>query len=131
MSKCFICKSESDILIKFKNKKNKKFIFNFCKNCLDRYNLSFYHKKNNRKKLCCPVCGYTIDDFKEYKFLGCDFCYEYFLKEVSNYMKKIHTNILYKGKYPRRFKKEERFKKFLLLNGFLIDGIIINGKQIS
>lgn len=128
MSKCFICKSESDISIKFKGRKRGKYIFNFCKNCWEKYNLFSSSKKSNKKGFSCPICGYTINDFKEYRFLGCDFCYEYFSKEVLDYMKKIHTNILYKGKYPRRFKKEEKLKKFLLLKGFLIDEIKINEK---
>lgn len=126
MSKCFICKSRSYLQIKFKRKKEKEYKFSFCKNCWEKYNLIFSFRRNNKKEDRCPMCGYTIDDFKEYKFLGCDFCYEYFLKDVLDYLKKIHTNIMYKGKYPRRFKKEEKIKKILLLKGFLIDEIIIN-----
>jgi len=107
MDKCFICKSRSYLSIKFKGKKAKKIEFNFCKKCWEEYN-SFFNNNKRRKYDKCPVCGYTIDEFKEYRFLGCDFCYEYFFKEVSDYMRKIHTNTIYKGNILRILKKRKK-----------------------
>jgi protein-arginine kinase activator protein McsA len=128
MSKCFICKGRSYLLVKFKGKKEKKVEFNLCKNCLEKYNL-FLNTGNKRRNNICPVCGYTLKDFKEYRFLGCDFCYEYFFKEVSDYLKKIHINTIYKGKYPVSFKADEKIKKIYFLKGFLIDEIVIDGRH--
>lgn len=62
--------------------------------------------KKNKNLNKCPVCRFTLQEFKEYKFLGCDFCYEYFSSYVIDYLEKIHSDIVYKGKIPRRLKNK-------------------------
>ncbi len=123
MNKCLICENESFVSVKFVNEKGKTRILNLCKDCCKRFNI-FLKSEKKRKNKECPFCGYTIDDFKEYRFLGCDFCYEYFYDEIIKYLKKIHTSIIYKGKYPKKFHREEKIKKFFTLKGFLIEDIV-------
>ncbi|MCM8804047.1 MAG: hypothetical protein NC833_02185 [Candidatus Omnitrophica bacterium] len=124
MNKCFICNSKNHILVKLINEKKENYYIYICKNCFERFNISTFKNKKNLKKEKCPVCGYTISEFNEYKFLGCDFCYEYFYEEILNYLKKIHINIIYKGKYPKKFKfQREKVKKFFKSGNFLIDSI--------
>lgn len=131
MNKCFICNNKSHISIKFVNKKMRKYYLQICKDCFARFNIFTFNFKNKKKKEKCPVCGYTISEFNEYKFLGCDFCYEYFYEEILSYLKKIHISIVYKGKYPEKFKFQgEKIKKIFGLKNFLIDNIKINGKCI-
>lgn len=127
MNKCLLCKDKSYISIKFTNKK-KTYKFNLCRECSEKFNIiSKKRKKQEIKK--CPFCGYTIKEFKEYRFLGCNFCYEYFYNEVINYLNKIRINNIYKGKYPKEFKKEKKIKKFFELKGYLINEIILDGKE--
>ncbi|MCX7917200.1 MAG: hypothetical protein N2589_03635 [bacterium] len=131
MSKCFVCDNDAYILLKFR-KNTKKYKLNICKKCLESFNIISNTKENNKKLNKCPVCGYTFEEFKEYRFLGCDFCYKCFSKDVIEYLKKIHTNVIYKGKFPESYKKEEkRIRKISQLRGSLIEDIeIINGKGI-
>lgn len=128
MSKCYVCGNKTYIKFKLSKGKRKQSL-SFCENCYKKFIYKDIKRKDKKKK--CPACGYTIDDFKEYKFLGCSLCYEYFYEDVINYMKKIHTSIIYKGKFPKEFKKEEKIKNFLNnIRGFLIESIKLNGKSI-
>ncbi|MGC8976517.1 MAG: hypothetical protein ACP5OB_02710 [Candidatus Ratteibacteria bacterium] len=122
MSKCFLCGQRSFIFIKFGNKRKEKHYFYLCQKCFERLNnISTIEKRRNEK---CPVCGYTISEFNEYKFLGCDSCYENFYPEILNYLKKIHINVFYKGKFPKRFKfYEKKIKKILELKNHRIESI--------
>ncbi|MCM8818923.1 MAG: hypothetical protein NC915_05565 [Candidatus Omnitrophica bacterium] len=128
MNNCLVCKNtQSYVSIKFKNGK-KTYNLNLCEDCCKNFNIIF-KKRKKQKKQKCPFCGYTLREFKEYGFLGCDYCYEYFYDEVINYLNKTRINNFYKGKYPKKFQKEARIKKFFKLKGYLIDKISINGKE--
>lgn len=128
MSKCLLCDKENYLEIKFVNgSKKKKYIY-LCKDCWRKF---FFRSKKRKGKSDkkCPLCGYTVKDFNEYRFLGCSFCYEYFYEEVVDYLKKIHTDIIYKGKFPQRFKKyEKKLREIFGMRNYLIDEIKINGK---
>ncbi|MCM8772666.1 MAG: hypothetical protein NC926_03545 [Candidatus Omnitrophica bacterium] len=128
MNKCSICGDKIYIRFKLSNGKKRR-LLNFCENCYKKF--IFKDKKVKNKKKKCPFCGYTVDDFREYRFLGCSFCYEYFYEDVIKYMKKIHTSIIYKGKFPKEFKNVEKIKNFLNdIKGFLIKSVKLNGKSI-
>lgn len=120
MNSCIFCKNKFEVIIKLKNKRNKEKSLKICKACFEKYYLFVRKDKNNGK---CPKCGYTLDEFKEFKFLGCDYCYIHFSNYVIKYLKKIHTNLIYKGKYPEKFEKLKRNRKYFDLKDYLIESI--------
>ena len=56
------------------------------------------------KKERCPVCGLTLEEFKESGFLGCSECYRTFKEEIKPYLLNIHGSIKHVGK-----KKGEKY----------------------
>jgi len=126
MNKCILCNNNPYVVIRFISGN----YLHLCKSCWEKIKIfTLKNKKNRKKEKKCPVCKYTIAEFNEYRFLGCDFCYEYFYNEVISYLKKIHTDIFFKGKYPKRFKNQKSNLKKIFISESSIDKIkIVNGK---
>jgi len=125
MSKCILCNSNYYIAIKFTNGN----YLQFCKDCWERIKIFTVKNKKNEKEKKCPICKYTLAEFNEFGFLGCDFCYEYFYNEVISYLKKIHTGIFYKGKCPKRLENNKNTLKKIFTLENSIDRIdIVNEK---
>jgi len=103
MSKCILCNNNPYVVIRFISGN----YLHLCKSCWEKIKIFTIKNKKGKEGKSCPVCKYTIEEFNEYRFLGCDFCYEYFYNEVISYLKRIHTVIFYKGKYPERFKNQK------------------------
>jgi len=63
------------------------------------------------KRLKCPSCGLTYNDFKKLGRLGCDRCYETFKEYLVPLFKRIHGSDFHTGKMPRRKGRAARPKK--------------------
>ncbi len=125
MSRCALCNNNPYVIIKFSNGE----YLQLCKSCWEKIKIFTIKNKKNKKGNKCPVCKYTLNEFNEYGFLGCDFCYEYFYNEVITYLKRIHTEIFYKGKYPKRFKNlKNSLKKIFGLENSIDKIGVVNEK---
>jgi len=63
------------------------------------------------KKLKCPSCGLTYDDFKRLGKMGCGQCYETFKAYLVPLLKRIHGFDVHVGKVPRKQGRAARPKK--------------------
>lgn len=63
------------------------------------------------KKLQCPSCGLTYNDFKKLGRLGCGQCYETFKVYLVPLFKRIHGSDAHVGKMPRRKGKAAKARK--------------------
>ena len=64
------------------------------------------------KKLKCPSCGMTYDDFKKSGKLGCGRCYETFKAYLVPLLKRIHGSDAHiGGKAPRKRGKASKARK--------------------
>ena len=50
----------------------------------------------------CPVCGMTLEQFKQGGKLGCAACYETFAPYLQPTLKSIHGSNEHKGKIPKK-----------------------------
>jgi protein arginine kinase activator len=48
----------------------------------------------------CPKCGMTFNDFRRAGKAGCAECYEIYGRRMEPLMKRLHGNILHKGRIP-------------------------------
>ncbi len=63
------------------------------------------------KKLKCPSCGLTYEDFKKLGRLGCGQCYDTFKAYLVPLFKRIHGSDAHVGKVPRKRDKVLKTKK--------------------
>ncbi len=63
------------------------------------------------KKLKCPSCGLTYDDFKKLGKVGCGQCYEIFKTYLMPLFKRIHGSDVHIGKIPRKKGRVSKAKK--------------------
>lgn len=54
------------------------------------------------KKMCCPLCGLTMEEFKETGRLGCSQCYETFYNTLQPIIGSIHKGTRHIGKVPTK-----------------------------
>ncbi len=57
--------------------------------------------QSKEQKLTCSKCGTTFDDFKEKGWLGCQYCYTAFEKEIDRLLVQVHGTNQHKGKKYR------------------------------
>ena len=66
------------------------------------------------KKVVCPVCKHTFEDFQKTGKFGCGACYEAFRNPVTLTLKQIHANAKHTGKVPSHcaddLKKKRRYE---------------------
>ena len=63
------------------------------------------------KKIQCPFCGLTYNDFKKIGRLGCGRCYEAFKTYLGPLLKRIHGSDIHLGKVPHKKGKAAKAKK--------------------
>ncbi len=54
----------------------------------------------------CPVCGFTLRDFKERGRAGCPSCYSAFSEELEPTVRSIHGSSVHTGRAPRGLKEK-------------------------
>jgi len=74
--------------------------------------VDFETKVENKKekKLKCPKCGLTYDDFKKTGRLGCDSCYTTFETSLEPLIKRIHGSVRHLGKTPSKVSRAPKPK---------------------
>jgi protein arginine kinase activator len=58
--------------------------------------------------LQCPVCGVTIEEFRQVGRLGCPHDYEVFRDELRPLLESVHGALRHLGKVPRRLPADTR-----------------------
>ena len=58
-------------------------------------------------EITCQACGYIEADFKKSGRLGCPYCYNVFIVPRMEILRKIHHDIVHKGKVPKNQHKKE------------------------
>jgi len=102
---CYFCGNRaSPVVVIMLNGKKK--VFYFCSECSEAEDFyerfcSFAAEGKKEEESYCPECSYSYKDFKEYGFMGCPRCYEYFAPGIGRYLSKIHRSLSYMGKKPR------------------------------
>lgn len=61
----------------------------------------------------CPVCGYTLSDFKRNGKFGCGECYRTFEKSAEQILRQIHSGSRHSGKIPSKSGAEVKAKRRL------------------
>jgi protein arginine kinase activator len=51
----------------------------------------------------CPVCGYTLDQFRKNNLLGCPGCYDAFRGPLLSILSHLHRHVSHLGKAPHPF----------------------------
>lgn len=63
----------------------------------------------------CPKCGTTYAEFKNSGFLGCDECYNQFIKILAIFIKRVQNSSEHVGKIPSRCGSDVIMKKELIM----------------
>lgn len=67
-----------------------------------------------KKKVVCPVCKHSFEDFQRTGKLGCGACYETFRAPLTSTLRQIHANAVHTGKVPSHcaedLKKKRRYE---------------------
>jgi len=67
-----------------------------------------------KKKVVCPVCKRSLEDFQRTGRLGCGACYEAFRTPLTATLRQIHANATHTGKVPSHcaedLKKKRRYE---------------------
>ncbi len=63
----------------------------------------------SEKGLCCPLCGFTLDQFRKEAVLGCPYDYEVFEKSLAPLIEKAHNGkTTHCGKVPSKVPKDTK-----------------------
>lgn len=57
--------------------------------------------RDKENAIKCPVCEFTLADFKKTGRLGCSSCYDTFDEGLVSVLKAMHKGCAHKGKVPR------------------------------
>jgi protein arginine kinase activator len=70
------------------------------------------HQKQDRPKLVCDECGWSIQRFLDEGKFGCASCYNSFRNQLPNVLKRLHNgNITHIGKAPGALGEKLELKK--------------------
>jgi protein arginine kinase activator len=58
--------------------------------------------EKNPSGICCPLCGFSQEDFKKTGRLGCSACYVTFAEGLSGMLKNMHRGLIHTGKVPAK-----------------------------
>ena len=58
-----------------------------------------------KKEGNCPYCGISYQEFAQTGKLGCDYCYEYFRKQLNPILCRLHGKVEHIGKAPPEIKE--------------------------
>ncbi len=82
-------------------------------------NLSVRHAESG----CCPVCGYSWQEFERIGLLGCDNCYLTFHEQIKEVLQRIHGTARHKGKRLRVKSEIDLTKNLVYLEKTLREAI--------
>ncbi|MCM8805361.1 MAG: hypothetical protein NC825_01320 [Candidatus Omnitrophica bacterium] len=57
-------------------------------------------KLSKSKRKICPLCGLTLQEWRQSCFAGCAYCYKIFRQQIKKEIKKYHTGSFHRGKIP-------------------------------
>ncbi|NLL05864.1 MAG: hypothetical protein GX270_08775 [Clostridiaceae bacterium] len=63
------------------------------------------------QQLICDKCGMSYEEFKKVGKLGCENCYKVYGDKLMPILKRLHGNIQYNGKLPKRVSENVKVSK--------------------
>jgi len=63
------------------------------------------------QKLACEKCGMSYEEFQKVGKLGCDNCYNIYGERLKPILKRLHGDVIHKGKVPVKASKSIRVSK--------------------
>ena len=68
----------------------------------DRKNASPLINERKRETRVCTFCGTTLEDFSASGYVGCEYCYAAFGKEIDERLPKMRQGSVHVGKSPSK-----------------------------
>lgn len=63
------------------------------------------------QQLICDKCGMSYEEFKKVGKFGCENCYEVYGEKVIPLLKRLHGNLQYHGKLPKKVSENVKVSK--------------------
>ncbi len=63
------------------------------------------------QQLICDKCGMSYEEFKKMGKLGCENCYQVYGEKLMPILKRLHGNLQYHGKLPKRVSENVKVSK--------------------
>ncbi len=63
------------------------------------------------QQLICGKCGMSYEEFKKVGKLGCENCYQVYGEKLMPILKRLHGNLQYHGKLPKRVSENVKVSK--------------------
>ncbi len=74
----------------------------------------------------CPNCGVSLNNFIENGYVGCQYCYSTFRKEIKDYLLEFERGLEHKGKMPKKYISLYLLKKEILYLSNKIKRLILS-----
>lgn len=67
-----------------------------------------HEHEDHKRRVVCPFCLWTLEQWNKTGRLGCERCYTVFASEIDGQLPAMHRGIVHKGKMPPELESQEQ-----------------------